>query len=70
MIEIIWARIKRFEGETFYQIRGGQFTYMVRDSHLIPSRTNQNIPKKHFKEALTQVPLFNTASVRRSRPGT
>ncbi len=48
--ETIWNRIKANEGETFTQIRGGEFTYEVVGNMLIPDRTNQNFPRIQFKE--------------------
>lgn len=66
-LEAIWARIKACEGETFRQIRGGEFTYTVAGSAVIPDRTNQNIPRAHFEEATTLLPLSNTVPVQHLR---
>lgn len=30
MIETIWERIKKYEGQVFVQIKGGEFTYKVK----------------------------------------
>jgi hypothetical protein len=60
LIEIIWERIKEFEGEEFSQIRGGTFTYKVSGNSLELSRTNRNVSKSTFKKALENVPLENT----------
>lgn len=63
----IWDRIKASEGLEFRQIRGKQFTYAVVGSAIIPSTTNQNIPKAHFKEASALLPLKNTVAVQHLR---
>ena len=65
--EKVWIRIKAHEGETFTQIRGGEFTYEVVGNMVTPDRTNQNFPRSHFEEALTLVPLKNTAPVQHLR---
>ena len=56
----IWNRIKAHEGETFTQIRGGEFTYEVSGNTVIPDRTNRMFPRSQFEEAFTLVPLKNT----------
>lgn len=63
----VWDRIKLNAGEPFYQIRGGKFTYIVSGGHVIPDRTNQQIPRSHFEEAFRQTPLKNTASLQHLR---
>lgn len=65
--ETIWARIKAHEGKTFRQIRGGEFTYSVVGSAIIPDRTNQNIPRAHLEEAVGLLPLQNTVPVQHLR---
>jgi hypothetical protein len=59
----IWQRITDHAGETFRQIRGGEFTYTVDHKSLRPDRTNWTIPKTHFDRALELVPLDNTRVV-------
>lgn len=59
-IDDVWDRIEIHSGETFYQIRGGEFTYIVDGGHIYLSRTQQRIPKSHFEKALAFVPLRNT----------
>ena len=66
-IEAIWARVEAHAGESFQQIRGNEFTYAVVGGHVIPDRTNQQIPKSHFEKALAYVPLANTLPVQRLR---
>jgi hypothetical protein len=56
----IWSRIEAHAGETFYQMKGGEFTYKVEGGHVYVSRTDQRIPKSHFEGALALVPLRNT----------
>lgn len=65
MIDIIWNRIKECEGQAFYQIKGGEFTYNINGNVLELSRTNRSISKNTFKEALKQVPLENTVPLQR-----
>ncbi len=61
--DTIWARIKAYEGETFHQIRGREFTYTVTGSAIVPDRTNRNIPRVHLQEAAQMLPLEGTISV-------
>lgn len=61
--DTIWTRIKENEGQTFRQIRGREFTYSIVGSAIIPSTTNQNIPKAHIEEAAALLPLQNTVAV-------
>ena len=39
-INEIWSRIEAHAGETFYQIKGGKFTYEVEGGHVYVSRTD------------------------------
>ncbi len=66
-IETIWTRIESHAGAKFHQIRGGEFTYVVTGGHVIPDRTNQQIPKSHFKETLSYLPLTNIVPVQHLR---
>ena len=59
----VWARIEAHAGEDFSQVRGATFSYEVRGSSLVPSRTKWNIPRAHFEKAWQLVPLKNTAAV-------
>lgn len=65
--DTIWARIKENEGKIFHQIRGQEFTYTVNGPAIIPSTTNQNIPRTHFEEASKLLPLINTVPVQHLR---
>jgi len=65
--EIAWRRIETHAGEEFAQIRGGKFTYEVIGGHLVPDRTNQQIPKSHLEEALALIPLESTVAVQHLR---
>ena len=60
MIEILWERIIENEGQTFKQIKGGEFTYTVKGNVIELSRTNRSVSKNTFMEALKYVPLVNT----------
>ena len=66
-MDVLWSRIKAHEGEKFIQIRGGEFTYAVSGAAVIPDRTNQNIPRAHFEEAIGLLPLSNTVPVQHLR---
>ena len=61
--EKVWNRIKAHEGETFTQIRGGEFTYEVSGNTVIPDRTNRIFPRSNFEKAFDLVPLENTTQV-------
>ncbi|MBM3475540.1 MAG: hypothetical protein FJX75_19920 [Armatimonadetes bacterium] len=63
----VWERIAACAGETFHQIRGGEFTYEVVGNHVVPDRTNHRIPRSHFREALDLVPLGSTVPVQHLR---
>jgi hypothetical protein len=65
--DTIWARIELNSGERFVQIRGGEFIYEVVAGHIVPNRTNQQIPKSHFEEAFSLVPLDNTVPIQHLR---
>jgi hypothetical protein len=62
-IETLWTRLTQHQGETFRQIRGGEFTYQLTDRALTPDRTDWSIPRSAFVEALGLVPLENTKAV-------
>ncbi len=66
-IDELWRRITVHSDETFSQIRGGTFTYQTTNSAIIPDRTNQNIPKAHFEQALELVPLQDTVLIQHLR---
>jgi hypothetical protein len=62
-IATVWDRLVQHQGETFHQIRGGEFTYQLDNASLRPSRTDWAIPKAHIEEALGLVPLKSTVAV-------
>jgi hypothetical protein len=66
-LEIVWQRIETHAGEQFMQIRGGKFIYEVIGGHVVPDRTNQQIPKSHFEKALVLLPLENTVRIQHLR---
>ena len=66
-IDVVWSRIEAHADATFTQIRGGLFTYAVRNGHVIPDRTQQQIPKSHFARALALVPLSDTTGIQELR---
>lgn len=65
MIDTVWGRIKDYEGQTFKQIRGGEFTYKVKGNVLLLSRTNRSVSKGTVEDALQFVPLENTVPLQR-----
>ena len=65
MIEVIWQRIIETEGQHFRQIRGGEFTYKILGNQISLDRTNRNISKNTFAQALENVPLKNTIPLQR-----
>jgi hypothetical protein len=44
-------------------IRGATFHYEVAGGHVLPDRTNQQLPKSHFEKALAFVPLADTTVI-------
>jgi hypothetical protein len=66
-IDTVWSRIENMACQTFWQIRGGEFTYIVRGNALYPNRTNVQISKAHFKKALEYFPLSNTTKIQHLR---
>jgi hypothetical protein len=66
-IEIIWAKIENCQGEIFRQIRGGEFTYVIRGNTVLPDRTNVQISKGYFEEALQYYPLTSTMKIQHLR---
>lgn len=65
--EVVWRRIVALEGETFTQIRGGEFTYRVHGDALGLDRTNQDLTKTQVAEAYELAPLTNTVPVQHLR---
>ena len=63
----VWGRIQGSAGGKFVQKRGATFTYQVRGGHVVPDRTQQQIPRSHFEEAHQLVPLLNTVPVQHLR---
>lgn len=63
----VWQRIETHSGERFEQIRGGEFFYKVESGHVIPDRTNQQIPKSNFEKAFSMVPLPDTTMIQNLR---
>jgi len=64
-IGAIWNRLEDHAGESFHQIRGGEFTYRVMGGCVVPNRTNRQLPRGDFARALESVPLRNTRLLQR-----
>jgi len=56
-IDEVWQQIESLAGREFTQKRGGTFSYAVSGGHVIPDRTNHQIPKSHFQKALDRWPV-------------
>jgi len=61
----VWERIENHDGETFKQIRGGEFTYEMRSGTLWPDRTNRGLGRSQFAQAFEHVPLTSTVPLQR-----
>jgi hypothetical protein len=61
----VWQRIEAHAGETFRQIRGGEFAYEVRSGAVWPDRTERALPRSHFEQAFAHVPLTLTVPLQR-----
>ena len=44
---VVWERIRAHESETFTQIRGGEFSYLVRGDALKLDRTGLGLFRTH-----------------------
>ena len=62
-IDVVWERITAHQGETFRQVRGGEFTYEVDGNSLLPDRTNRLLARSQFAEALALAPLTSTTQL-------
>ena len=47
--EEVWESIRQHAGETFHQLGGKTFTYQADSDSLIPSTTEQPIPRHAFQ---------------------
>lgn len=53
----VWARIIGHQGETFTQVRGGEFRYEVRGNTIIPNRTHQQFARAQIEAAYARMPV-------------
>jgi hypothetical protein len=60
MIEQVWNRILKNEGEVFKQIRGKEFTFAITGHSISLNSTNRIVSKRTIEQALNYVPLENT----------
>jgi hypothetical protein len=60
---VSWNRIEKHAGELFHQMRGGEFSYVIRSGSLIPDRTNRQIPRSNFEKAFELLPFESTAQL-------
>ena len=56
-IEEVWAQIEDLQGQEFRQKRGGRFSYKVVGGHVVPDRTNHQIPRSQFAKAFERWPV-------------
>jgi hypothetical protein len=66
-IDEVWARIEEHASEQFHLVQGAPFTYEVVGGHVIPDRTNQQIPKSQFAKALELTPLSGPGEIHHLR---
>ena len=59
--DVAWSRIQHNAGEKFRQIRGGEFSYAIKNGAVIPDRTNRQIPRSNFLTAFDLLPFENTS---------
>jgi hypothetical protein len=55
--EPIWRKIVEQQGQPFFQKTGRRFTYTVASGAVLPSTTNRQLPRSHFRQALNRAPL-------------
>lgn len=65
--ETAWKRITSLEGETFTQIRGGEFRFEVVGTTLKLDRTNQLVSRNQLEEAFALLPFENTGPLQHLR---
>lgn len=56
----MWARIVEHTGQTFRQIRGGEFRYVIDGDSVVPDRTNWRFPRRQLEEAYGLMPVEST----------
>lgn len=52
MKNLIWNRICKYSGDTFYTKTGIPFTYHIRNAYICLENTNRTIPKCQVEEAI------------------
>jgi len=55
--DLVWKRIRAHTGEKFHTIRGIEFTYIMEQDRLCPSRTIYWIAKNDFRKAYRMAPV-------------
>jgi hypothetical protein len=66
-IDTVFGRIERHSGEVFHQVRGAAFRYSIKSGTVVPDRTNQQIAKSQFAQALKLVPLAGPGQIQSLR---
>lgn len=61
--ELIWTRIVENQGQTFHQIQGKEFTYIIQGNSFSLQATNRKIPKSDIEEALLLCPTQSTTKL-------
>ena len=56
-IKQVWKNIKAHEGETFYTVRGYEFTYQVSGNAIRVNRANQNLTYSNFEQTIEMWPV-------------
>ena len=57
LFEECWLKICQNEKKIFKTIHNKEFTYVINNNILIPSRTDRNISKSEIEKAFNMLPL-------------
>ncbi len=61
--DVIWKRIRSYEGEKYSTKRGIEFTYVIEGERLCPSRTVYWIAKNDFKKVYRKIPIEGPSAI-------
>jgi len=59
----VWNLILKNEGETFFQKRGGEFTYKIKNDKLNTSKTDYPLTKNNFAAAYDLCPFTGPGEI-------
>lgn len=63
-IDVVWERIQRHAGQEFHTITGRPFTYEVPGNYLRVDRTDRNLSRSNFAQALDLMPAAGPGQLR------